>query len=1005
MSRAASAHGQQSITADEWRQIVNSAVDTAIITIDREGRVTSWSEGARRILGWNEEEMLGQTLERLFQRDEGAKALTKEMSDALTLGRGGGDEGWRIRKDGSRLWATGEMSPIQAPDGEAIGFTKIVRDRSRQRHAEEVAAEERRALEILNRATSALAAHSDLHELVQIVTDAGVELTGAEFGAFFYNVLDQSGECYMLYTLSGAPIEAFSRYPMPRNTDVFAPTFNGDGIIRSEDITRDPRYGQNPPYHGMPEGHLPVRSYLAVPVMSRTGEVIGGLFFGHGQPGRFTEASERGLLGLAGEAAVAIDNVRLFDAVQHELSQRRAAEADLATSEDRLRLATEAADIGTWDLDPQTGALNWDARCKALFGLSADAQVSYEGAFLAGLHPDDRDRAQAAVEAALAPGGSGTYDIEYRTIGLEDGEERWVAATGRTVFEDGRAVRFIGTVVDMTARKAVEAQLRELNENLEERVAREVTRRTEAEEALRQAQKMEAVGQLTGGIAHDFNNLLTVVTGNIGMAHRALELAGVQDARARRSLDNAMKGAERAAALTQRLLAFSRRQPLAPRPLDLDKLVAGMSDLVQRSLGELIRLEIVTSPGLWRVEADPNQLESAILNLALNARDAMPQGGRLTIETANARLDESYSANHAEVPPGQYAMIAVTDTGGGMTKEVVERAFEPFFTTKEVGKGTGLGLSMIYGFVKQSGGHVKIYSEVGQGTTIKIYLPRLLRESHDEEDEARLTAGFESSPRQETVLVVEDDDDVRAYTVDCLRELGYRVLEAHDGPSALRLLERQEDPVDLLFTDVIMPGMSGRELADAARDHQPDLRVLYTSGYTRNAIVHAGRLDSGVEMIMKPFTYEALAQKVRDMLDAGRTSRVLIVETEPTVRSLAAEALDTVGYRADEAATAAEALGKVRAAPGGYDAVIVDDELADQPGEDVARELRALRIDMPIIITSRARADALAGQFRSDRCMRVIARPYRTGLLHEALRTLGLECGTAAAPTEPPSAD
>jgi CheY-like chemotaxis protein len=496
---------------------------------------------------------------------------------------------------------------------------------------------------------------------------------------------------------------------------------------------------------------------------------------------------------------------------------------------------------------------------------------------------------------------------------------------------------------------------------------------------------MEAVGQLTGGIAHDFNNLLTVVTGNVDMAQRALDAANIDDARVRRSLDNAMKGAERAASLTQRLLAFARRQPLAPKPIDVDRLVSGMADLIQRSLGELIRLEIVTSPGLWAIEADPNQLESAILNLAVNARDAMPDGGKLTVETANAQLDEKYAAQQAEVPPGHYVMIAVTDTGTGMPREVMQRAFEPFYTTKVVGKGSGLGLSMIYGFVKQSGGHVKIYSEEGEGTTVKIYLPRLLREGAWEE-EVPSTSGIERSPRQETVLVVEDDDDVRTYTVECLRELNYRVIEAHDGPSALRLLERQESPVHLFFTDVVMPGMSGREFVEEALKLQPNARVLYTSGYTRNAIVHAGRLDTGVELIVKPFTFEALARKVRDLLDEGRV--ILVVEAEPTVRTLATEALGTMGYRTEEAGTSAEALGKVRSAQGQYDVVIFDDQLPDGTADALARELRAFRSDLPIVITSRDHAADLSSRFADDRCTVVVERPYGVNQLEEALRTL-----------------
>ena len=409
--------------------------------------------------------------------------------------------------------------------------------------------------------------------------------------------------------------------------------------------------------------------------------------------------------------------------------------------------------------------------------------------------------------------------------------------------------------------KALELQA--LNTTLEERVATAIAEREVVEENLRQSQKMEAVGQLTGGLAHDFNNLLQIVTGNLEIIGRNLP----EDAdRLRRAVDNAASGANRAAVLTQRLLAFSRRQPLDPKPIDVNVLVGGMSELLRRTLGEPIEIETVLAGGLWRTEADTNQLENALLNLAVNARDAMPAGGRLTIETANSRLDDSYAHGSAEVMPGHYVAIGVTDTGTGMPKETVARVFEPFFTTKEVGRGTGLGLSMVYGFVKQSGGHVTISSEEGQGTTVRLYLPRLLG-AIPEEAAASETSIPEGSG-DEIILVVEDDADVRAYSAEVLRELGYRVLAAEDGASALQLLQRQRG-VDLLFTDVVLPGgMTGRELADAARGQQPDLKVLFTSGYARDAIVHNGRLDPGVALIGKPFTYVDLAAKVRDVLDA-----------------------------------------------------------------------------------------------------------------------------------------
>lgn len=412
-------------------------------------------------------------------------------------------------------------------------------------------------------------------------------------------------------------------------------------------------------------------------------------------------------------------------------------------------------------------------------------------------------------------------------------------------------------------------ELRLLNETLEERILDrtrelqiEVEERRKAEAALAQAQKMEAVGQLTGGIAHDFNNLLQVVVGNLDILQRNLPEDAV---RLRRSADNAMKGARRAATLTQRLLAFSRRQPLDPKRIDVNALVSGMSDLLHRSLGETVAVEIVVSAGLWRVEADANQLENAILNLAVNARDAMPEGGKLTIETANTMLDEAYARAHAEVRPGQYVVLSVSDTGVGMDRETAERVFEPFFTTKEVGKGTGLGLSMVYGFAKQSGGHVKIYSEPLVGTTVKIYLPRLIG-GRSEEEVPELNSSPDAGGK-ETILVVEDDEDVRAYSAETLRELGYQVIEAQDGPSALRVLEKQAG-IDLLFTDVVLPnGLNGERLARDARALRPGIKVLFTTGYSRNAIVHHGRLDAGVQLIAKPYSYAHLATKVRDVLD------------------------------------------------------------------------------------------------------------------------------------------
>ena len=398
-----------------------------------------------------------------------------------------------------------------------------------------------------------------------------------------------------------------------------------------------------------------------------------------------------------------------------------------------------------------------------------------------------------------------------------------------------------------------------------QRLYAEINRRAAAEEALRQSQKLDAIGHLTGGVAHDFNNLLTIIIGNLEAAQRQLEswTDGAQIKLSRR-LENAMHGAQRAATLTKRLLAFSRQQPLNPALLDVNRVLNGLSDFLRRALGEDVSLEIVGGGGVWPVEADAAELEAAILNLAVNARDAMPEGGKLTIEASNSYLDDSYCRQNADVQPGQYVQIAVTDTGSGMGKDVIERAFEPFFTTKESGQGTGLGLSQVYGFVKQSGGHVKIYSEAGEGTTIKIYLPRFFGRASAAEEKA-------AAPRRgrsgESVLVVEDDSDVRDYVVETLASLGYKVFEAGEAENALRLLD--ENPsVHLLLTDVVMPGMNGRKLAEEARLRRPDLKILYMTGYSRNAIMHQGRLDNGVDLLQKPISSEQLASAVRKMLDA-----------------------------------------------------------------------------------------------------------------------------------------
>ena len=734
-----------------------------------------------------------------------------------------------------------------------------------------------------------------------------------------------------------------------------------------------------------------------------------------------------------------------------DIDDLKVAQANLEESENRLRLATEAAAIGTWDYDPVDDTLLWDARCKELFGVPADATVSYADTFLAGIHPDDRARVQGAVERALEPGGTGDYDAEFRTVGPVDGTERWVIATGRSHFDGDRTVRFVGTVLDVSARKRAEAALagseaalreesaalevlnrtaaaiaaeldldrlvqivvdagRELtgaqaaaffheggdggdpvpvayalsggnrgtpvrvelqraraaivptfgaaglisfddaltvpryaaaaaerrgtpdgevpvrsflavpvlsrsgsvigglafgheapgifpdrthrlvaglaaqaaigidnanlfrtvqktNQTLEDMVAArtaeldaEMRRRADAESALRQSHKMEAVGQLTGGIAHDFNNMLTGVIGSIDIVRRRLA-AGRTDG-VDRFMDAASTSAERAASLTHRLLAFSRRQSLDSKAIDINTLVQSLQDLLRRTLSERVSLRIVLANGLPPGVADANQLENAVLNLAINARDAMPDGGELIVETSAVEITSDYVALRPDTKPGRYVLLAVSDTGVGMTPDLVEKAFEPFFTTKPIGQGTGLGLSMVYGFAKQSNGHVRIHSRPGEGTSVKLYLPAApgLEVAREATLPVTMPAG-----RGETVLVIEDDESVRLLVREVLTELGYQTIEAADSGTALPILASDRH-LDLMISDVGLPGLSGRQVAELARQHRPDLPILFITGYSPEALNRRRFLEPGMDMISKPFSLLDLANKVRLIL-------------------------------------------------------------------------------------------------------------------------------------------
>lgn len=853
----------------------------------------------------------------------------------------------------------------QAPaDSAAAGNTRSCDERT------EGIREYKRLIEILQRTGAALGSNLEHSAIVQVLTDAATELSGAQFGAFFYNVTNEQGEAYMLYTLSGVERSAFERFPMPRATAIFGPTFRGEGILRADDILKHPSYGKSAPYRGMPPGHLPVRSYLALPVKSRSGEVHGGLFLGHGEPARFTETHETLLSGIAAQAAIAIDNARLIEEAREargeleklnkELAGKvHARTAELHESEQQFRqLILGVEDCAIFMIDVNGFVTSWNVGAERIKGYTSDEIIGQHFSVFYTLEDREKHLPELVLDAARI---RGKYEAEGWRV-RKDGTRFWANVLIDAIRNDeGDLIGFAKITRDMTERRAIQEQLQ-------------------------QSQKMEAIGQLTGGVAHDFNNLLTIILGNLETLSRHMR---TDDARARHLVEQAARGAQRAATLTSQLLAFSRRQPLNPKSTDINRLIGGTSELIRRTLGENVAIETVLGAGVWRADVDANQLENALLNLAVNARDAMPNGGKLTIETANAHIDERYAAEYAEISPGQYVLISVTDTGLGMTAEVMAKAFDPFFTTKPLGQGTGLGLSQVFGFVKQSGGHIKLYSEVNEGTTVKIYLPRSAAQP-ELLDEDQLTSESRGYPG-ETVLVVEDDEGVRMYSVESLRELGFTVLEAPDALTALRILDHHPE-VNLLFTDVGLPGLNGRELVDRASERRPGLRVLFTTGYARNAIVHQGRLDPGVELLTKPFTRAQLGARIRAVLDTaapGSGERVaLLVEDEPLVRMYLAESMTNFGFAVLQAASAREALALAERNPN-IALAIVDVGLPDRNGLDVVADLLSRSSQMCIAIASGYGRQAL-GRFTGERRVTLLAKPFDSEGIAAALRTLGV---------------
>jgi PAS domain S-box-containing protein len=664
---------------------------------------------------------------------------------------------------------------------------------------------------------------------------------------------------------------------------------------------------------------------------------------------------------------------------------RQRAETALRETDERLQLALNTgAVLGTYVLDVASDRLTGDERFARTFGLPAEqvAQGIARSATASVIHPDDLDQARQQTAEAIRSGKH--YRAEYR-IRRPDGEYLWVQANGRCEHDaSGQPYRFPGVLIDVHERKIAEQALRQLTETLEQRVTDALAARAQVEAQLRQAQKMEAIGSLTGGVAHDFNNVLQVISGNLQM----LAADAGDDAAAQRRIAAAAHAVKRGAQLAAHLLAFARRQPLSPAVLNPQRLLGGMSEMLHHALGETIRVETVLGANLWNVLADRNQLENALLNLAINSRDAMHGEGTLTI-----RADNRTISSNAEAPAGEYLVFSIADTGVGMPPEILERAVEPFFTTKPNGHGTGLGLSMVFGFVKQSGGHTLIDSVVGQGTTVKLYFPRCHEaETLDLVDETDAPSGG-----RETILVVEDDAEVRLTAVEMLTQLGYRILTAADGDAALEFIDG-DVPLDLVFTDVIMPGnVKSVELAQRAAAREPAVPVLFTSGYTRDEIFHHGKLDPGVTLLSKPYRRDDLARKVRSVLNAHRTAlpaaatvassattlptHVLLVEDDAPSREAMVELLASFGLPCTAVASAEEALALAPTLH--YDILLSDLILPGLSGAALARTLRHTQADLRVLLISGYGEHAVIGEAIPG--ARLLSKPFDIDALRREL--------------------
>ena len=810
-----------SVSDQRYRQIVEGAEDFAIITLDQHAVITGWNTGAQRMMGYSEEEAIGQPGAIFFTPEDIASgAVDAEIELAKREGRAV-NERWHLRKDGTRFWGSGLMMQVHAPGDRLL---KMFRDRT-QGHATE-ARLKRGSEQLQELAVAALdAARAEtLEDTLNVVTHAARSIIGAHQGVVSLTQGKDWGHSINTVSMTDKYQQWKDFAARPDGSGIYAWLCEENRPVRmtQAELEAHPRWRA---FGVHASGHPPLRGWLAAPMVSRDGRNLGLIQLSDKQDGDEFDASDEAMLVQLAQVASA--------AVEQSLT-----DTALRRSEEQLRLATDNAEVGLWDLDLITGTLFWQPRVKQMFGIGADVSVSMQD-FYDGLHPADRDCTAAAFAAAMDPERRAVYDTEYRTVG-QDGVQRWVAAKGRGVFDyTGRCVRVLGTAMDITARRRIEEKVRELNDTLEHRVEEQSAERMKAEDSLRQAHKMEAVGQLTGGIAHDFNNMLGAVVGSFDLILRnPADLERVQ-----RYAEGGLHAAERGARLTGQLLTFSRAQQIEMKPLMVARLVSDMRDMLAQALGPMVRLILRLGGGDTRVMADPTQLEMAVLNLVINARDAMPEGGELTVTTAVRHLEQD-----TELRRGDYVEICVGDTGAGMDEDVAARAFEPFFTTKGVGKGTGLGLSQVYGIACQAGGAVRIDTRPSAGTRVSIYLPVTSVQVSAETQLPELETVHTQAAV--TILVVDDDTNLRGVLVETLDALGYRVLEAEDGPSGLAALEANTP--DLLMLDFAMPGMNGAEVARIALQRHPALPIVFSTGYADIAAITEVAGSSAL-VLRKPF--------------------------------------------------------------------------------------------------------------------------------------------------------